>query len=205
MLDFRRIRKNKDCYKVSEPNILMVGFNRRFAPQVMKIQELIKSTNGPKAMVMIVNAGEISKSLAQDSEIGGGRIKGEVCHFVDLLRFIADCSIMDYQIKYMDNLTKDTVSVQLYFKDGSIGTIHYFANGSSDYPKEKLEIFVEGKILILDNFENLLIWMAKLQKNELWKQDKGQNTCIKAFIKSINEVVPHLYQLKRFLRLAKFL
>ena len=167
----------------------MVGFNRRFAPHVKKMKELLSDTSGPKAMVMIINAGEISKDhWTQDLEVGGGRIKGEVCHFVDLLRFIANYRIIDYQINIMNNLTKDTVSIQLYFEDGSIGTIHYFANGSSDFPKEKLEVFTDGKILKLDNYRKLTgFGWTNFKKMNLWQQDKGQKSCTKAFIDSISD------------------
>lgn len=188
-LTLEELDKIENAYSNSSSKILMVGFNRRFAPHVKKMKELLSDTSGPKAMVMIINAGEISKDhWTQDLEVGGGRIKGEVCHFVDLLRFIANYRIIDYQINIMNNLTKDTVSIQLYFEDGSIGTIHYFANGSSDFPKEKLEVFTDGKILKLDNYRKLTgFGWTNFKKMNLWQQDKGQKSCTKAFIDSISD------------------
>jgi predicted dehydrogenase len=88
----------------------------------------------------------------------------------------------------MNNLTRDTVTIQLQFEDGSIGTIHYFANGSSDFPKEKLEVFVDGKILRLDNFRKLTgFGWSNFRKMNLWQQDKGQKSCTKAFVDSVSQ------------------
>jgi predicted dehydrogenase len=137
-------------------NILMVGFNRRFSPQIQKIKNLIKDLNFPKTIVMTVNAGVIAENhWVQDLEIGGGRIIGEVCHFVDLLRFLIGKNIVKHNIQLMNSLTKDTATIQLSFFDGSIGTIHYFANGSKSFPKERLEVFAGGGVLQLDNFLKL--------------------------------------------------
>ncbi len=188
-LTLEELDKIEKAYSNSSSKILMIGFNRRFAPQVKKMKELLDGTSGPKAMVMMINAGEIPiDHWTQDLEVGGGRIIGEVCHFVDLLRFIANYPITDYQINFMNNLTKDTVSIQLQFEDGSIGSIHYFANGSSDFPKEKLEVFVDGKILRLDNYRKLTgFGWPNFRKMNLWQQDKGQKSCTKAFVDSVSQ------------------
>jgi len=172
----------------SSSNILMVGFNRRFAPQVKKIKDLLKNINNPISMIMTVNAGNIPKDhWTQDLEIGGGRIIGEVCHFIDLLRFLAGKTITKYEIQYMDSLTKDTANIQLGFADGSIGNIHYYANGSKSFPKERLEVFAEGGVLQLDNYQKLkgFGWPG-FKKMNLWTQDKGQKACVKAFVDSIS-------------------
>ena len=172
----------------SSSSILMVGFNRRFAPQVKKIKNLLININNPISMIMTVNAGKIPKDhWTQDLEIGGGRIIGEVCHFIDLLRFIVGKTITKYEIQYMDSLTKDTANIQLGFADGSIGNIHYYANGSKSFPKERLEVFAEGKVLQLDNFQKLkgFGWPG-FKKMNLWTQDKGQKACVKAFVDSIS-------------------
>ena len=103
----------------------MVGFNRRFAPQIQKIKKLLSSITEPKSIVMTVNAGYIAKDhWSQDLKIGGGRIVGEACHFIDLLRFLIGKSITNYQIEYMNSSSKDTSNIQLIFLDGSIGNIH---------------------------------------------------------------------------------
>jgi predicted dehydrogenase len=166
----------------------MVGFNRRFAPQVQKIKSLLSAVGGPKSFIMTVNAGAIPMDhWTQDVEIGGGRIIGEACHFIDLLRFLSGSPITGWQSIGMDCLTKDTVSVQLQFADGSIGTIHYLANGSKAFPKERLEVFSCGSILQLDNFRNLTGYgWPGFKSMNLWRQDKGQNACAKAFVDAVS-------------------
>jgi predicted dehydrogenase/threonine dehydrogenase-like Zn-dependent dehydrogenase len=171
----------------TESPVLMVGFNRRFAPQVQKIKSLLLAVDGPKSFVITVNAGAIPiDHWTQDLEIGGGRIIGEACHFIDLLRFLSGSRIKSWQHVIMDSITKDTVSLQLQFMDGSIGTIHYFANGSKIFPKERLEVFVGGRILQLDNFRKLTGYgWPGFKKMNLWRQDKGQKNCAKAFLNAI--------------------
>ena len=173
----------------SSSNILMIGFNRRFSPQVQKIKSLVDDVSSPKAIVMTINAGKIANDhWTQDLKVGGGRIIGEVCHFIDLLRFLIGKSITNYQIQFMDSSTKDTATIQLSFQDGSIGTIHYFANGSKSFPKEKLEVFAGGGILQLDNYQKLIgfDWPGFKRMN-LWQQDKGQKACVKSFIDAISK------------------
>ena len=126
-------------------------------------------------MIMTVNAGYIPlEHWTQDPEAGGGRIIGEACHFIDLLRFLAGSEIVSSKIVRLQSGVKDTASIQLAFGDGSIGTIHYFANGNKGFPKERLEVFCGGKILQMDNFKMLRGWGWKgFKKMKLWRQDKG--------------------------------
>ncbi|PTR02779.1 threonine dehydrogenase-like Zn-dependent dehydrogenase [Nitrosomonas nitrosa] len=169
--------------------LVMVGFNRRFSPHVQKIKSLLASVSGPKSFVMTVNAGSIpSDHWTQDKEVGGGRIIGEGCHFIDLLRYLADTPIVEQTRMTMASTSNDTVSLQLGFADGSIGTVHYFANGCKAFPKERLEIFAAGRVLQLDNFRKLksYAWPGFKSMN-LWSQDKGQRACAEAFVKAINE------------------
>jgi predicted dehydrogenase/threonine dehydrogenase-like Zn-dependent dehydrogenase len=168
--------------------ILMVGFNRRFSPHVKKIKELIGLSADPKVFIVTVNAGRISKDhWTQDQNIGGGRIIGETCHFIDLLRHLCGHSIVSHSVKTMNDETQDTVIISLAFADGSIGSIAYLANGNKSIPKERVEIFVAGKILRLDNFRNLEFYgWRRLKSMRLWKQDKGQKNCVQEFVNSIN-------------------
>lgn len=172
--------------------ILMVGFNRRFAPQVQRIKQLLAGVSGPKAFVMTVNAGAIpADHWTQDKEVGGGRIVGEACHFIDLLRFLAGASIVRHQRMAMGSATQDTVSLQLSFADGSIGTVNYFTNGSKAFPKERLEVFAEGRVLQLDNFRKLTgFGWPGFSKMNLWRQDKGQTACVQAFVDAIEQGLP---------------
>ena len=169
--------------------LLMVGFNRRFAPQVQRVKELLRAVTGPKAFVMTVNAGAIpADHWTQDGEQGGGRIIGEGCHFIDLLRFLAGSPIESHASAAMKSATGDTVTISLKFSDGSLGTIHYFANGSKAFPKERLEVFAGGAVLQLDNFRKLQGFGWKgFSKMNLWKQDKGQRACAAAFVRAVND------------------
>jgi predicted dehydrogenase len=167
----------------------MVGFNRRFAPQLLKMKELLDGTKGPKTFVMTVNAGAISpEHWTQDPAVGGGRIVGEVCHFIDLLRYLAGVAIVGHSSARMDAATVDTVTIQLGFADGSMGTVHYFANGSKAFPKERLEVFAAGRVLQLDNFRKLAAfgWPA-FRKMNLWRQDKGNKNCAAAFVRGVEQ------------------
>ena len=172
---------------IASPPIVMVGFNRRFAPQVQRMKQLLSGATGPKAFVMTVNAGALpADHWTQDKNVGGGRIVGEACHFIDLLRYLAAAPISDHQRTAMDSATQDTVTLQLSFADGSIGTIHYFANGSKVFPKERLEVFAAGRVLQLDNFRKLTgFGWPGFSKMNLWQQDKGQKPCAKAFVDAI--------------------
>jgi len=176
----------------SRPPMVMVGFNRRFAPQVQKVKQLLNGVTGPKSFIMTVNAGAIpADHWTQDPESGGGRIIGEACHFIDLLRFLARVPLTSWQRLSMDPPTQDTVSIQLGFADGSIGTVHYFANGSKAFPKERLEVFAAGRVLQLDNYRKLtgFAWPG-FNKMNLWRQDKGQKACAKAFVDAIQQGLP---------------
>ncbi len=169
------------------PAMVMVGFNRRFAPHVQKMKALLAGATGPKSFVMTVNAGAIPAAhWTQDRDVGGGRIIGEACHFIDLLRFLAGAPIVSHRRSTMAASTDDTATIQLGFEDGSIGTVHYFANGTKRFPKERLEVFASGRVLQLDNFRKLtgFGWPGFTTMN-LWKQDKGQRQCAAAFLQAV--------------------
>jgi predicted dehydrogenase/threonine dehydrogenase-like Zn-dependent dehydrogenase len=167
--------------------LLMAGFNRRFSPHVQKMKALLSAVAAPKSFVMTVNAGAIPPDhWTQDPAAGGGRIIGEACHFVDLLRFLAGSPIVSQERTVMTGSSADTLTMQLRFADGSIGTVHYFANGSKAFPKERLEVFTQGRVLQLDNFKNLkgFGWPGFSRMN-LWQQDKGQKACAQAFLDAV--------------------
>jgi predicted dehydrogenase len=137
--------------------------------------------------VITVNAGAIPAShWTQDPLVGGGRLLGEGCHFVDLLRFLAGAAIESHQVLAMKSSTDDTATVSLRFADGSVGTIHYFANGSKALPKERLEVFASGRVIQLDNFRRLTgFGWPGFSKMNLWQQDKGQAACATAFVQAV--------------------
>jgi predicted dehydrogenase/threonine dehydrogenase-like Zn-dependent dehydrogenase len=167
--------------------LVMVGFNRRFAPQVAKMKSLLAGARGPKAFVMTVNAGAIpAEHWTQDREVGGGRIVGEGCHFIDLLRFLAGERITAVRTNTMECQSADTVSIELRFADGSIGTVHYLSNGSKSFPKERVEVFAQGRVLQLDNYRRLTgFGWPGFKKMNLWSQDKGQKACAAAFVAAV--------------------
>ena len=201
-LNLEELENVQTAHVKAESCQLMVGFNRRFAPQVKIMKELLEQTNQPKCFIMVMNAGHIpTDHWTQNLEVGGGRIVGEACHHIDLMRFLADSPIVSVHAQYMEetnsiNSAKDKVSINLGFKDGSIGTIHYFANGGSSFPKERIEVFVDERTLQLDNFLKLrgFNWPG-FRKHSLWLQDKGQDACSKAFLNSIENSgespIPH--------------
>ncbi|QDP72370.1 zinc-binding dehydrogenase [Legionella israelensis] len=173
---------------------LMVGFNRRFSPHIRKIKTLLHATNEPKSFIMTMNAGAIpAEHWTQDIEIGGGRIIGEACHYIDLMRFLAGFEIISVQAKCMgghslNQINEDKATIVLGFADGSFGTIHYLANGSPQFPKERIEIFTAGRILQLDNFRKLKGYgWPGFKRMNLWKQDKGQAECCRSFIEAIEQ------------------
>jgi predicted dehydrogenase/threonine dehydrogenase-like Zn-dependent dehydrogenase len=175
----------------SAPRV-MVGFNRRFAPQVVKMKALLAGVAAPKALVMTVNAGAIpADHWTQDPDVGGGRVAGEGCHFIDLLRFLAGAAITGHSVAPMASPTADTVTIQLAFADGSIGTVHYFANGTKSFPKERLEVFAAGRVLQLDNYRRLTGYgWPNFTSMNLWKQDKGQRACAAAYVRAATEGLP---------------
>jgi predicted dehydrogenase len=167
--------------------LVMVGFNRRFAPMIVKAKALVGQVAGPKAMVMTVNAGAIPAGhWTQDGDIGGGRIIGEACHFIDLLRFVTGSPIETIETRFMAAATGDTASIEIGFADGSIGTVHYFANGSRAYPKERLQVFAGGRVLEMDNYRTLrgFGWPG-FARERAFRPDKGQKACAAAFLRAI--------------------
>lgn len=176
---------------------LIVGFNRRFAPQVQKMKNLLASVREPKALIMTMNAGAIpSDHWTQDIAVGGGRIIGEACHFIDLMRFLVGSPIVSIQARRMGDspavaVSEDKASITLGFEDGSFGTIHYLANGAASFPKERVEVFAAGRLLQLDNFRKLKGYgWPGFTKLNLWKQNKGQSECAAAFLAAIDQGKP---------------
>jgi len=186
--------KKIETAQQSANTILMVGYNRRFSPHIRKIKSLLDKKAMPKTFIMTMNAGDIPNDhWTQDVEIGGGRIIGEACHYIDLMRFLADSKIKTFNaVKMGENdcieLTEDKASISLTFEDGSMGSIHYFSNGGKSFPKERIEVFCDNAVLQLDNFRKLRGFGWKgFSKMNLWSQDKGQKNCVDAFMKSVRE------------------
>jgi predicted dehydrogenase len=171
---------------------LMVGFNRRFAPQVVKMKSLLDTLDVPKAIVITVNAGDIPKDhWTQDPKVGGGRIVGEACHFIDLARHLVGAPVTARHVVAMGRhpavaIRGDKVTLTLEFADGSMATIHYLANGHKGFPKERVEVFAGGRVLQLDNFRKFRAWgWPGFTSMNLWQQDKGAEKVVAAFLAGI--------------------
>ncbi len=176
---------------------IMVGFNRRFSPLVQKMKSLLDGVAEPKSFIMTMNAGSIpADHWTQDAEVGGGRIIGEACHYIDLMRYLVGAPIVSAQARRMGDhpgvsITEDKASITLGFADGSLGTIHYFANGASAFPKERVEVFAAGRVLAIDNFRRLKGYgWPGFKRLNLWRQDKGQDACAKAYVDAIEQGLP---------------
>ena len=175
---------------------LMVGFNRRYSPFSIKMKDMLDSITEPKALIATINAGAIpADHWTQDREQGGGRIIGEACHFIDLMRYFIGAPIISatstqFGRPAADGVADDKMTITLNFEDGSIATVHYFANGPKALSKERYEAFAGGRYLKLDNFKELegIGWTKSPDLKG--KQDKGHAAALDAFINAIKTGAP---------------
>ena len=171
--------------------VLMVGFNRRFAPMVQRMKRFIADISEPLAMHYRVNAGYLpADHWINDREQGGGRILGEVCHFVDLLGFFAASPVVEVDGRAVGNSGRysgDNVIVSLRFANGSLGTISYLANGDRSFSKERVEIFGGAGVAVLDDFRRLEL--VRHGRKEIvharWRQDKGHRAEWASFAQAV--------------------
>jgi len=171
---------------------LMVGYNRRFAKLVQVINEYLPKSV-PRAIMYRINAGQVPpEHWVHDLEIGGGRILGEVCHFIDLAAFISGSHIVTVQAETIHSHPdlQDTAVIQLSFSNGSVASICYFSNGNKAVAKEKLEVFCSGTVAQLDDFQDLTITTDTGKKRFHSKNDKGHAKEILSFLQSIKDGKP---------------
>jgi predicted dehydrogenase len=151
--------QKSDDEQVAGKPLLMVGFNRRFAPLALQLKSFLRGIHEPLALHYRVNAGFIpADHWLNDPEQGGGRLIGEVCHFVDFLTFLAGSAPIEVQAHSLANpgkFSNDNVVCSLRFADGSQGTISYLANGDKSYSKERVEVFGGGAVAVLEDFRRL--------------------------------------------------
>jgi predicted dehydrogenase/threonine dehydrogenase-like Zn-dependent dehydrogenase len=170
---------------------LLTGFNRRFAPLAQNLQSQISNLQEPKYIHYRINAGYIPLNhWTQDETLGGGRIIGEGCHFIDLIAFLvgaAPVSVTAHALPDNGKYREDNVSMTFAFPDGSIGVVDYLANGDKSFPKERVEVFCAGAVAVLDDFRSLQMIRDGKKKEEKTAQDKGWVGEWKAFAKSIRE------------------
>lgn len=180
-----------DQYNVKPTLILMVGFNRRFSPLVQKARSLICTQKDVKAFNITVNAGKVAKKhWIQDPKIGGGRLIGEACHFIDLMRYLSGSPIKTASamsvVGSRDGVDNDKFIISLGFCNGDIGSIQYFSNGHKGFAKERIEVFVNEKILVIDNFKSLKGYgWPNFKYKPLLKQDKGHSECVRRFVYAV--------------------
>ena len=144
-----------------------------------------------------MNAGAIpADHWTQDLSAGGGRIIGEACHLIDLMRFLAGSPIVSITGRRMGEangpgIVEDKASITIGFANGSFGTIMYLANGASSFPKERIEVFVAGRTLQIDNFRKMtgFNWPG-FSSQSLRKQDKGQQACVERFLSGVRNGSP---------------
>ena len=180
-----------DQLQKSESCLLTVGFNRHFSPLAQQLYASYKNRTEPMYIHYRVNAGQIPLNhWTQDPEIGGGRIIGEGCHFVDFITFLvgtAPLSVIAHALPNNGKYRDDNVSMTFTFPDGSIGVVDYLANGDKSLPKERVEVFCGGQVAVLDDFVSLQTIKDGKKKEIKGAQNKGWVEEWKVFAKSIRE------------------
>jgi polar amino acid transport system substrate-binding protein len=176
---------------------LMVGFNRRFAPLSRKLAEHFPHGDGPLAISYRVNAGFLGKeSWYQDPGEGGGRILGEVCHFLDYVQFVAGSPITRVFASGVRDASgalraDDNLAVQVQCADGSIGTVLYVASGDAAMPKERVEVLGRGRSAVLENYQTLTTWAGnKKKEHKALSVDKGHAAQVELWVKALVAQAP---------------
>jgi predicted dehydrogenase/threonine dehydrogenase-like Zn-dependent dehydrogenase len=186
-LNETELEEIKNLYQKSN-SVLMLGFNRRFSPHIIKAKAYFDKLNTPLSINYRINAGTIAADhWVHDKNVGGGRIVGEVCHFIDLLTFITNSKIKSLSANAMQDAThlSDTLTISLQFENGSIGNISYFSNGNKNLDKEYLEIFGAGQVIAIHDFKEMEIYGSSKKTDSLSKQDKGHKQEVTAFLNAI--------------------
>jgi predicted dehydrogenase len=172
--------------------MVVVGFNRRFAPLAKKMKKLLGE--GPKNIVATMNAGFIPPEVwVHDLEMGGGRIIGEACHYIDLCTYLAGSKVKAVCMNSMGTNPQentDNASILLKYENGTNAVINYFANGSKAYSKERIEAYNQEKTLVIDNWRVLKGYGVKGFSKQKTKLDKGHKNQFKLLVESIKTGQP---------------
>lgn len=172
--------------------ILLTGFNRRFSPYARRIYELIQNRSNPMILNYRMNAGYIPLDSWVHTEEGGGRNTGEACHIYDLFTYLTGSKVVTVDARAIIPKTghysrSDNFVATMTFSDGSVATLTYTALGSKDYPKEQLEVFVDGKVLVLEDYKRLTVCGAKVKGVETKMVDKGHLEELAMFARVIGQ------------------
>ncbi|MCK8493174.1 bi-domain-containing oxidoreductase [Spirosoma sp. RP8] len=172
--------------------LVMVGFNRRFSPYALKMKALVGgrfSAELPMNVIATINAGAIpANSWVHNRAVGGGRVLGEACHFIDLITFLTGSRVISVCMNTMGKQpseTSDSASLLLRYENGSTGVVNYFANGSKAYAKERIEVYSQERTLVLDNFRKLTGYGFKRFSSLSGRQDKGHVEQMKRLIQQV--------------------
>jgi predicted dehydrogenase/threonine dehydrogenase-like Zn-dependent dehydrogenase len=169
---------------------LTVGFNRRFAPHAVKMKQAIGAGDTPINVIATMNAGAIPPEVwVHDLQVGGGRIVGEACHFIDLIAFYTGSNVTAVCMNAMGlnpEQHTDNATLLLKFANGSTGVINYFANGSKAYSKERVEIYSQERTLVLDNWRSLKAYGFKGLSGLKTKMDKGHKAQFQQLVQHVN-------------------
>jgi predicted dehydrogenase len=188
-LNEEELNRIKTAYQDSS-SVLMIGFNRRFSPLIQKVHGHFKKINTPLAINYRVNAGTApADHWIHNKEKGGGRIIGEVCHFIDLVAFLANSKIKSVSAQSINDSHKlnDTLTINLSFENGSIASISYFSNGNKNLEKERIEIFGAGQVVSISDFKEMSVYGSSVKTQSLARQDKGHKNEIALFIEAIEK------------------
>jgi len=192
-LNFKELDNFKSFFNSKSGNnfpILLTGFNRRFSVFAQQIKKWIHNRTNPMIINYRMNAGYIPLQHWVQTEEGGGRNIGEACHIYDLFTFLTESQTKEVQAQSIRNRaghygSRDNFVATVSFDDGSLATLTYTSLGSKEYPKEQMEIFVDGKVIVLEDYKRLYAKGIKTKRIELKTPDKGQKNELKAFAASI--------------------
>ncbi len=193
-LDDEQLSRVVEQLKETQNALLMVGFNRRFAPLAQRLHSALAGRSEPLYMHYRVNAGYIPLNhWTHDPVQGGGRIIGEACHFIDLLTFLSGSLPVSVSARALPDNGKyreDNASMTFTFADGSVGVVDYLANGDKSHPKERVEVFCGGLVVVLDDFRALQVTKDGHRKESKTSQDKGHFNEMQALVSAIRAGVP---------------
>ncbi len=205
-MNLDELARIESCLRQHPRRRIAVGFNRRFSSHTEQLESWLRGLAGTKSVVITVNAGAIpAEHWTQDRRVGGGRIIGEACHFIDLARHLVGHPIADVTATPMaggDGKLGDCATIQLSFTDGSVGSVHYLANGAKSFPKERIEVFAAGQVGVIENFKCTRRFGERGRHRTL-SQDKGHRNQLAAFFETVYRARRWLIPLEQLVEVSR--